>query len=50
MRVFIREDVKPILLQLVEDNNLSPTEMINKLIRDSQQEETKTNESKVQQG
>ncbi|GHY97853.1 hypothetical protein VCSRO121_3465 [Vibrio cholerae] len=49
MRVFIREDAKPILLQLAQENNLTPTEMINKLIRDSQEEETKTNESKLQQ-
>lgn len=40
MRVFIREDTKPMLIQLAEEHNLSPTEMINKLIRDSQQEET----------
>ncbi|WP_417861509.1 hypothetical protein [Winogradskyella sediminis] len=46
MRVFIREDARTVLIQLAEENNLSPTEMINKLIRDSQQEETCTDDVK----
>lgn len=46
MRVFIREDARTVLIQLAEENNLSPTEMINKLIRDSQQEETCTDDIK----